>query len=66
MLVTVEQKQRMVKNLDLSFELLDTVMDLRIAYLKKMHPDKTEDQLIQKIHWDIIAYKEKQWNSAKI
>ena len=59
------QKQRMVKNLERSFELLNTVLELRLAYLKKMHPDKKEAELIRKIHTDAIEAKERQWNLQK-
>ena len=56
----------MVENLDRSFELLKTVMELKLAYLKKMYPHKTEAVLIQKIHLDVIEAKERQWKSQKI
>ncbi|HLP62606.1 MAG TPA: hypothetical protein VK186_27450 [Candidatus Deferrimicrobium sp.] len=42
MSVTEEQKLRMVKNLDKAFDLLKTVMELKLAYLKKMFPGKTK------------------------
>jgi len=64
--VTVEQKQHMVANLNKSFELLKTVMELKLAYLKKMYPKKTEAELIRKIHLDVIEAKEKQWKSQNI
>jgi hypothetical protein len=64
--VTKEQKQHMVANLNKSFELLKTVMELKLAYLKKMYPDKTEAVLIRKIHLDIIEAKERQWKLQKI
>jgi hypothetical protein len=57
MKVTEEQKKHMVANLHKSFELLKTVMELKLAYLKKMHPDKTEAELIRKIHLDVIKAK---------
>jgi hypothetical protein len=60
MKVTEDQKRHMVANLNKSFELLKTVMELKLAYLKKMHPDKTEAQLIRKIHLDVIKAKENQ------
>jgi hypothetical protein len=66
MKVTEEQKKSMAANLDKSFELLKTVMELKLAYLKKMHPDKTETELIRKIHLDAINAKENQWKSQKI
>lgn len=56
----------MVANLNKSFELLKTVMELKLAYLKKMYPDKTEAVLIRKIHLDVIEAKERQWKSQKI
>ena len=59
--VTVDQKQHMVANLNKSFELLKTVMELKLAYLKKMYPNKTDAELIQKIHLDAIEAKERQW-----
>lgn len=65
MAATEKEKCRMVKNLDTSFELLKTVMELKLAYLKKMYPAKTEDELIRKIHLDGIAAKEKQWRLQK-
>lgn len=58
MRVTEDQKRHMVANLNKSFELLKTVMELKLAYLKKMHPNKTEAQLIRKIHLDVIKAKE--------
>jgi hypothetical protein len=64
--VTEDQKRRMVKNLDRSFELLKVVTELRVAYLKRMHPDKTEAELIRKIHVDAIEAKERQWKSQRI
>lgn len=64
--VTEEQKCRMAKNLRKSFELLNTIMKLRLAYLKKMNPGKTETELIHRIHLEAIESKEKQWNSEKI
>lgn len=64
--VTEEQKCRMAKNLRKSFELLNTIMKLRLAYLKKMNPGKTETELIHRIHLEVIESKEKQWNSEKI
>jgi hypothetical protein len=63
--VTEDQKQRMVENLKKSFGLLNTVMELKLAYLKKMHPDKNEAELIQKIHLDVVESKEKQWDLLK-
>jgi hypothetical protein len=66
MSVIEEHKEQMVKNLERSFELLDTVLGLRLAFLKKQHPDKTEAQLIRKIHLDVIEAKERQWNLQKI
>ena len=66
MKVTEDQKRHMVANLNKSFELLKTVMELKLAYLKKMHPDKTEAQLIRKIHLDVIKAKESQWKLQKI
>lgn len=66
MSVTEEQKQRMVKNLDSAFELLKTVMELKLAYLKKMFPGKTEAELIRKIHLDAIQAKERQWKTQEI
>jgi hypothetical protein len=64
--VTEDQKRRMVKNLGKSFELLNTVMKLRLAFLRKMHPDKSEAELVHKIHMDAINAKERQWNMEKI
>ncbi|NIR06614.1 MAG: hypothetical protein GTN82_14430 [Candidatus Aminicenantes bacterium] len=64
--VTKEQQQHMVANLNKSFELLKTVMELKLAYLKKMYPDKTEAVLIRKIHLDVIEAKERQWKLQKI
>jgi len=64
--VTEDQKHRMIKNLNRSFELLKVVTELRVAYLKKMHPDKTETELIQKMHADAIEAKERQWESQRI
>lgn len=66
MTVSAEQKQRMAENLEKSFELLQTIMDLKLAYLKKIYPDKTEAQLQQKILLDVIAAKERQWESQKV
>ena len=66
MKVTEEQKKYMVANLNKSFELLKTVMELKLAYLKKMHPDKTEAELTRKIHLDAIKAKENQWKLQKI
>ncbi len=66
MKVTEEQKKSMVANLNKSFELLKTVMELKLAYLKKIHPDKTETELIRKIHLDVIKAKERQWKSQEI
>jgi hypothetical protein len=63
--VTEDQKHRMAKNLRRSFDLLNTVMKLRLAYLKKMHPDKTEAELVHKIHMDVIKSKERKWNMEK-
>jgi hypothetical protein len=59
MKVTEEQKKHMVANLNKSFVLLKTVMELKLAYLKKMYPDKTEAELIRKIHLDVIHAKER-------
>jgi hypothetical protein len=56
----------MVANLNKSFELLKTVLELKLAYLKKMYPDKTETELIRKIHLDVIKAKENQWKLQKI
>lgn len=64
--VTEKQQQHMVANLNKSFELLKTVMELKLAYLKKMYPDKTEAVLIRKIHLDVIEAKERQWKLQKI
>jgi len=64
--VIEEQQQHMVANLNKSFELLKTVMELKLAYLKKMYPDKTEAVLIRKIHLDVIEAKERQWKLQKI
>ncbi|MGE5343928.1 MAG: hypothetical protein ACM3SY_20850 [Candidatus Omnitrophota bacterium] len=61
--VTEEQKRQMAKNLDRAFGLLDTVMELKLAYLKKLYPNKTEKELIHKIHMDIIEAKEREWKS---
>ncbi|UCH97869.1 MAG: hypothetical protein JSV88_13720 [Candidatus Aminicenantes bacterium] len=66
MKVTEDQKTHMVANLNKSFELLKTVMELKLAYLKKMHPNKTETELIRKIHLDAINAKENQWKLQKI
>ncbi len=66
MKVTEDQKRHMVANLNKSFELLKIVMELKLAYLKKMHPDKTETELIRKIHLDTIKAKESQWELQKI
>jgi len=66
MKVTEAQKKHMVANLNKSFELLKTVMELKLAYLKKMHPDRTEAELIRKIHLDVIKAKESQWKLQKI
>ncbi len=66
MAVTEEQKRQMAKNLDRAFELLKTVTELRLAYLKKMYPGKTEAQLIQKINSDHIEAKERQWRLRKV
>lgn len=64
--VTDEQKQRMAANLDRSFELLKTTMELKLAYFKKLYPRQTEDELNQKIHLDIIEAKERQWRLQTI
>ena len=53
----------MASNLNKSFELLKVVMELKLAYLKKIYPDKTDAELTRKIHLDIIETKEKQWKS---
>jgi len=53
----------MASNLDKAFELLEAVMDLKMAYLRKMYPDKTDAELTRKIHLDIIDAKERQWKS---
>ena len=60
-----KQKQRMVKNLDKTFELLKTIMELKLAYLKKIFPDKTETELIHTIHLDAIRAKERQWTAQE-
>ncbi len=65
MTVTEDQKQKMAANLGRSFQLLNTVMKLRFAYLKKIFPDQTEAQLVYKIHQDIVNSKERQWNMVK-
>lgn len=62
MAVTEKQKQDMVANLGKSFELLNTIMELKLSYLKKTNPDKTEAELIKTIHREIIEAKERQWN----
>lgn len=62
MSVTEEEKRRMVKNLDKSFELLKIVIGLKLAYIKKMNPEKKEYELIRKIHLDCIEAKERQWS----
>jgi len=64
--VTEEQKKQMVANLDRSFDLLKAVLDLKLAYLKKIYPGKTEIELSQKISMDVIKAKERQWNWQKI
>ena len=64
--ITEEQKLRMVKNLDKAFELLNTAMELKLAYLKKLFPDKSETELIQKIHLEAIQSKERQWKAQEI
>ncbi|MCX6583362.1 MAG: hypothetical protein NT166_24560 [Candidatus Aminicenantes bacterium] len=66
MSATEEQKLRMVKNLDKAFDLLKTVMELKLAYLKKILPGKTEAELIRKIHLDAIQAKERQWKAQEI
>jgi len=66
MKVTEEQKKHMAANLNKSFELLKTVMELKLAYLKKMYPGSTEAELIRKIHLDAIQAKEDQWKLQKI
>jgi hypothetical protein len=53
----------MASNLHKSFELLNAVMGLKMAYFKKIYPDKTEAELNRKIHQDIIREKERQWKS---
>lgn len=63
--VSEEQKRRMADNLRRSFELLNTVMKLRLAYLKKLHPDKTEKELEKQIYLETIESKRRQWNSEK-
>jgi hypothetical protein len=65
MAVTEDQKRKMAENLGRSFQLLDTVMNLRLAYLKKSFPHQTEAQLVHKIHQDIVDFKERQWNMEK-
>jgi hypothetical protein len=66
MSVTEKQKQQMAANLDKSFELLKTVTEVKLAYLKKIYPDKAEAELVRKIHLDTIAAKKRQWKSQKI
>jgi hypothetical protein len=66
MSATEEQKLRMVKNLDKAFDLLKTVMELKLAYFKKTFPGKTEAELIRKIHLDAIQAKERQWKVLEI
>lgn len=66
MKATEEQKQRMAENLNRAFCLLKTVMELKLAYLHKMYPDKTEAELTQKILMDAIETKERQWKSQTI
>lgn len=63
--VTEAQKEQMAKNLRKSFDLLNTVTKLRLAYLKQMYPEKSEEELVHKIHLDIVRAKERQWNSEK-
>lgn len=63
--LTEEQKRRMAQNLRRGFELLNVTMKLRLAYLKQMHPHKTEEELVHQIHLEAIESKERQWNSAK-
>jgi len=55
----------MVGNLKKSFDLLNTVIELKLAYLKKLHPEKNEAELMRKIHVDVIEAKEKQWDLLK-
>jgi len=55
------EASEMASNLNKSFDLLKVVMELKLAYLKKMYPDKTGAELTRKIHLDIIEAKEKQW-----
>lgn len=66
MVVETERKRRMAKNLDKTFELLKTALELKVAYLKKKNPDKTEAQLVHKIHWDFIKAKKRKWESKKV
>jgi hypothetical protein len=58
---TTEQKKHMVVNLHKAFELLNTVLELKLAYLKKKHPGKTDEELKRKILIDAIKAKERQW-----
>lgn len=66
MAVTEDQKRRMAKNLDRAFELLNTVMELRLAYVKKIYPNKSESELIQKMNRDMIKAKEREWRLRKV
>ncbi len=62
---TTDQQKRLVENLNKTFELLNTVLDLKLAYLRKTHPDMSEAELTKKIYLDIVKDKEAQWNALK-
>jgi len=57
---------QMASNLNKSFELLKVVTELKLAYLKKIYPNKSEADLTHKIYQDIIDAKEKQWKLPMI
>jgi len=58
-------KDRYHRNLAKTLELIDACFNLKEAYLKRPHPEASQQDINNMIFQGILSRKEKQWKSPK-
>lgn len=53
-------------NLDRTIELIDLCFKLKEAYLRRLHPEASSEEIRDLIDRGILARKEQQWASPEI
>ena len=63
--MTDAEHDRIVKNLQKTFEIIQTCFDLKAAFLRLQFPDRSDEEIDALLCRQMIERKERAWKSVK-